>query len=176
MDEPVEVDEYCCNIDILPTILNLWGFDFDSRLLAGTDVFSDGTHVAILADQSFLTDKVWFNANTNTASYQVDENSLPDGYLDNMIRLVKNRFSVSTDILNTAYYNFVFGRDQVYVDTSGWISEEDWNGTGGDEDEETVTPEDGETTPEDETPAEDNGTDEGEAAPPDTEAETPGEE
>ena len=62
--ENIVVDEYCCNVDILPTILNLWGFDYDSRMLAGTDVFSDGTHVAVLKDYSFYTDKVWLNASS----------------------------------------------------------------------------------------------------------------
>lgn len=129
MEEPIEVDTYCCNIDILPTILNLWGFEYDSRLLAGTDIFSTGTHAAILVDQSFLTDKVWFNANTATATWLTPESELPEGYLDNMIRMVKNKFSISTDILNTAYYNFIFDAGTVKVNKYGWISEEEWNGT-----------------------------------------------
>lgn len=137
LEEPIVVDEYCCNVDVLPTILNLWGFDYDSRLLAGTDVFSGSTHIAILADQSFLTEKVWFDANTNSATWLVDESTVSPGYLDNMIRLVKNRMTISTDILNTAYYNFVFGKEAVRVNTNAWISEEDWNGTGK-EDEQPV--------------------------------------
>lgn len=129
LEEPIIVDEYCCNIDILPTILNLWGFAYDSRLLAGTDVFSNSTHVAILADQSFLTDKVWFDANTSTAKWLVDEEDAAPDYLENMIRLVKNRFTVSKDILDTAYYNFLFQKGMVEVNTEGWITEEEWNGT-----------------------------------------------
>lgn len=129
MEEPVEVDTYCCNIDILPTILNLWGFEYDSRLLAGTDILSTGAHAAILVDQSFLTDKVWFNANTNTATWLTPESELPEGYLDNIIRMVKNKFSISTDILNAAYYNFIFDAGTVKVNKYGWISEEEWNGT-----------------------------------------------
>ena len=129
LEEPIEVDEYCCNVDILPTILNLWGFDFDSRLLAGTDVFSDGTHVAMLADHSFLTDKLWFDARIGEATWLVDESEASDNYLENMYALVQNRFSVSTDILNSAYYNFVFGKGAVNVTRVGWITEEEWNGT-----------------------------------------------
>ncbi len=149
LEEPIEVNEYCCNTDVLPTILNLWGFDYDSRLLAGTDVFSSGTHIAILADQSFLTDKVWFNASTNTATWQVDESTVSPSYLDNMIRLVKNRFSISADILNKAYYNFVFGKQAVSVSTDAWISEEDWNGTGSQDDDTTVTTPEGSLPPAD---------------------------
>lgn len=38
LSENIVVDEYCSTADILPTLLNLFGVDYDSRLLAGTDV------------------------------------------------------------------------------------------------------------------------------------------
>ena len=102
------VDEYCCNVDILPTILNLWGFEYDSRLLAGTDVFSDGYHVAVLKDSSFYNDKVWLNASSGEVRYLLEENELPQDYVENMIAFVKKKVSMSVDILNTDYYNFVY--------------------------------------------------------------------
>ena len=122
LEKNIVVDEYCCNVDVLPTILNLWGFEYDSRLLAGTDVFSDGTHAAVLVDKSFLTDKVWFNASTGEIRYQVPESEIPEGYVENMNQLIATRFSISTDILNTAYYNFVFDKGKVYVNRLGWNS------------------------------------------------------
>ena len=127
LEEPLVVEEYCSNVDILPTLLNLWGFEYDSRLLAGTDVFSDGTHVAVLADKSFFTDKVWFNASTGEVRYLVDESELPANYVENMIKYVKTKFSLSADILNTAYYNFLYEQGDVEVGGTGWISEEEWN-------------------------------------------------
>ena len=108
LEENIVVDEYCCNADILPTILNLWGFDYDSRMLAGTDVFSLGTHVAILRDMSFLTDKVWVNASTGEIRYLVDKGELPENYVEDMARLVNTKFSMSEDILSSGYYRFVF--------------------------------------------------------------------
>lgn len=122
LEKNIVVDEYCCNVDVLPTILNLWGFEYDSRLLAGTDVFSDGTHAAVLVDKSFLTDKVWFNASTGEIQYQVPESEIPEGYVENMNQLIATRFSISADILNTAYYNFVFDKGKVYVNRLGWNS------------------------------------------------------
>ena len=115
LDENIVVDEYCCNVDVLPTILNLWGLDYDSRLLAGTDVFSDGEHIAIRVDKSFYTDKVWLNANTGEVRYLVDESELPEGYVENLIKLVQTKFSTSADILNKSYYKFIFetGKDAV---------------------------------------------------------------
>lgn len=115
LEENIVVDEYCCNVDILPTILNLWGFEYDSRLLAGTDVFSDSEHVAVRIDKSFYTDKVWLNANTGEIKYLVDENQLPANYVENMVKTIETKFSISADILNNRYYNFVFqtGSDAV---------------------------------------------------------------
>ena len=107
LEENIVVDEYCCNVDILPTILNLWGFGYDSRMLAGTDVFSEGTHVAVLKDYSFYTDKVWLNASSGEIRYLVDENEVPASYIEDMIKYIKTRTSISVDILNTNYYDFV---------------------------------------------------------------------
>ena len=120
LDAPIVVEDYCCNVDILPTILNLWGLSYDSRMLAGTDVFSDGTHVSVLMDKSWLTDKVWFDAGSGKIRYLVDESEVPEGYVENMNRLIATRFSISADILNSAYYNYVFGKEQVKVDRLGW--------------------------------------------------------
>lgn len=120
LEEPVVVEEYCCNVDVLPTILNLWGLDYDSRMLAGTDVFSDGIHMAVLSDKSWLTDKVWFHTGSGKTKYLVEESELPEGYMDGINRMIATRFSISADILNNAYYNYVFGKDPVTVNRLGW--------------------------------------------------------
>lgn len=122
LEENIVVDEYCCNVDVLPTLLNLWGLEYDSRMLAGTDVFSDGSHVAILIDKSWLTDKVWFNANTGEIRYLADESEIPENYIENMNLRIATRFSISADILNEAYYNFVFDKGEVTVNRRGWNS------------------------------------------------------
>ena len=107
LEENIVVDHYCSNVDILPTILNLWGLEYDSRMLAGTDVFSDGVHVAVLHDHSFLTDKVWVQATTGEIRYP-QGNEVSEDYLNAMIKLVKTKFSLSVDILNMNYYKFAF--------------------------------------------------------------------
>ena len=120
LEENIVVDAYCCNVDVLPTILNLWGFDYDSRMLPGTDVFSDGEHIAVLADKSFFTDKVWFDTNTGDIRYLVDESTLPAGYVESIIQTIKTKYSISADILNTAYWNHVFDKGEVRVGTGNW--------------------------------------------------------
>ena len=120
LEENIVVDEYCCNVDILPTILNLWGFRYDSRLLAGTDVFSDGEHMAVLIDKSVFTDKVWINGSTGQIKYLVAKDSLPDNYVENLMRLVETKFTLSKNILNSAYYNFLFEKGDVKLNWKEW--------------------------------------------------------
>ena len=74
LSENIVVDEYCSTADILPTLLNLFGVDYDSRLLAGTDVLSSGLHVAVLSDKSFLTKTFRYDAGTETV-IPADENT-----------------------------------------------------------------------------------------------------
>ncbi len=106
--ETVEVDAPCCNIDILPTISNLFGLEYDSRLIGGTDVLSTGSHMAILANKSFITNQVKYDAITGEVTYLVDESKVPDTYVDTMLQVVSNKFTISTEILNNDYYRFVF--------------------------------------------------------------------
>lgn len=112
METPIEIDTPCCTVDILPTLLNLFGFRYDSRLLVGKDVLNpDAEHIAILYNGSFITDAVRFNATTGDVTYLIDEALIPDGYVDALIRLVQNRFTISTAVLNNDYFRVVLPPD-----------------------------------------------------------------
>ena len=106
-DEPIICDNYCYSIDILPTLLNLLGYDYDSRLLMGTDALSEGAHVAILADGSFLTDRIRFDADANEVYYQEGAGSVTEGYVEAYKNIVSNKFTISNAILYNDYYYFL---------------------------------------------------------------------
>lgn len=111
LSENIVVDEYCSTADILPTLLNLFGVDYDSRLLAGTDVLSSGLHVAVLSDKSFLTKAFRYDAGTETV-IPADENTTVSGKLAEAYRLyVDSRFQFSGNILNSDYYAHVFSKE-----------------------------------------------------------------
>ena len=111
LSENIVVDEYCSTADILPTLLNLFGVDYDSRLLAGTDVLSSGIHVAVLSDKSFLTKTFRYDAGTETV-IPADENTTVSDELAEAYRLyVDSRFQLSGNILNSDYYAHVFARE-----------------------------------------------------------------
>ncbi|MBO5413225.1 MAG: LTA synthase family protein, partial [Clostridia bacterium] len=56
--------KYCSSLDVLPTVLNLFGFDYDSRLLMGRDIFSDSEPFVIFSNRSFILKNGRYNATT----------------------------------------------------------------------------------------------------------------
>ena len=110
LSENIVVDEYCSTADILPTLLNLFGVDYDSRLLAGTDVLSGGIHMAILSDKSFLTKAFRYDAGTETVIPADESITISDETLDAYRLYVDNKFQMSSNIVNSDYYAHVFGK------------------------------------------------------------------
>ncbi|MBQ8523879.1 MAG: sulfatase-like hydrolase/transferase [Clostridia bacterium] len=120
--ERVDVDAYCSTVDILPTVLNLLGITYDSRLLAGCDVLDpESEHLAILHDKSFIADGVKYNASSIEFTY--DENTDESRERGKRLYdLVKLKFDVSAEILYNDYYSYVFDRStdsEAIVDITG---------------------------------------------------------
>lgn len=109
-DEPVYIDKACGSMDLLPTLLNLFGFEFDSRLYAGRDIFSDREGMVIFNDRSFVTDSVIYSKANGTTwltnedgSFRIPEDQ-QEAYLDAMKNEVKRRYNFSAYILQEDYY------------------------------------------------------------------------
>ena len=95
-------------MDIIPTLLNLFGIDYDSRLLAGTDVLDpQAFHVAMLYNQSFITDRIRYNTTKGEITYLVEESLVSAEYVDACIRYVQNKFDVSLQIIGKDYYRIL---------------------------------------------------------------------
>lgn len=121
--DTITIDKPCCQVDVLPTLLNLFGFTYDSRLYSGTDILSDSYGLAMTSNQSFITDKIIYNSRTEKV-YILDENwQMPEGYLDAYIQIVKNRFSIASNILNYDIYDKL-PADVITVAQSGVPKEE----------------------------------------------------
>ena len=103
--EPIVVEDYCCTQDILPTLLNLFGFDYDSRLLTGRDVLADCTHAALLKDGSFRTDQMIYDASSGQITWLGEED--PE-YGQELVEAMENQFTVAAAILATDYYGYAF--------------------------------------------------------------------
>ncbi|MBR2043084.1 MAG: sulfatase-like hydrolase/transferase [Clostridia bacterium] len=119
----VKVDTPCCNVDILPTVLNLLGMEYDSRLLPGTDIFSSNDHYAMLYNKSFVTDKVKYNATNGKAEWQGSADLMSESdkqaYIDYYSSLSANRYNVSLKLMKEDFFRFAFDNiQQPVTDTS----------------------------------------------------------
>lgn len=104
--EKTVIDKTISGLDLLPTIYNLYGIEFDSRLLMGRDIFSDSEHIVILSDRSWLTEAGRYNSVTRKFTKTTEE-EIDDDYIDRINSIVNNRFSMSALILDNNYYKKV---------------------------------------------------------------------
>lgn len=115
MEEPVYVDKVCGQVDILPTISNLLGLEYDSRMLSGADILSDSEGQVIFHSRSWLTDSGYYNRFTQ-------EFALADGvsmteeevesYVEAMKKQVSNKLSCTELIIENDFYDYVFNEFQ----------------------------------------------------------------
>ena len=96
-------DNYCSNIDILPTMLNLYGFDFDSRLFIGRDILSNNDGVVVFGNRNIVT-KNYRYSNMKDSIY----GDISDKDIDILKNEVYMKYRISRLILENNYYNYLF--------------------------------------------------------------------
>lgn len=101
--ERTEINKVVSGLDLLPTIYNLYGIDYDSRLLMGRDIFSDSEGLAILSDRSWITNKGTYNSVSKKFTSTTDE-EVSKEYIDEINSIVYQKFSMSSLILDYDYY------------------------------------------------------------------------
>ncbi len=107
MEDPIVCDKPCSHLDILPTLSNLMGFEYDSRLLMGTDIFSDSEPLVIFSNRSFITGQGRYNARTGV--FTANEGcTVSADYVSQMAQVVNDKFTYSARIIDYNYYSYVF--------------------------------------------------------------------
>lgn len=107
MKGPIKVEKIGSSLDVLPTVLNLFGAEFDSRLLMGRDILSDSNPIVIFSDRSFITDKGRYNSLTE--QFTPNEGvTVEEGYVDKINTIIYKKYQMSRSILENDYYKHVF--------------------------------------------------------------------
>ena len=101
--EKTEITKVCSSLDVMPTLYNLFGLPYDSRVIMGRDIFSEQEHVVILSDRSWVTDKGTYNS-VNGKFKAFNNEQVDNEYISKINSIVKNRYSMSTLILDNDYY------------------------------------------------------------------------
>lgn len=114
VEEQVTVPKACGPMDLVPTLLNLFGFSYDSRMYAGRDIFSEEEGMVIFNDRSFVTDSVVYNKSTRQTIWmqKPDGNDIvsdedKESYFADIEQEVKERCQFSSYVLTEDYYGYV---------------------------------------------------------------------
>lgn len=106
MEKPIPVDKVCSSIDILPTVSNLLGLEYDSRLIIGQDILSDSEGLVMFANRSFITDTFSYNSATGeVAGAETEE--ISEERLSEWKRFVANKFTAADGITEYDFYQYV---------------------------------------------------------------------
>lgn len=105
-DKNVEIDNYSSIVDVLPTTLNLFGFNYDSRLLIGKDILSSNDGIVIFSDYSWLNKNGRYDALKD--KFTCKKNcTVDDNYVDEVNNYVRNAFVASSLIQKHNYYKYI---------------------------------------------------------------------
>lgn len=95
-------------LDFMPTLYNLFGLEYDSRLFIGKDALSTYPGLVFFTNRSFVTDKGTYYASSGKFVSK-DGSEVDKEYIQSIKNSVSNRINMSTLIMKNNYYNIVLG-------------------------------------------------------------------
>ena len=105
--EPIVVDTPTFSLDILPTLSNLFGTEFDSRLFVGRDVFSDASPLVFNTHYDWKTDLGTYYA--SSGKFVANEGvEVPENYVSNIKAQVRNKMRYCSLALDSDYFRYLF--------------------------------------------------------------------
>ena len=123
MEQPVTVDTPCSSIDIVPTLSNLFGLTYDSRLLSGRDVFAENYNASQASTcmplvilptnrgNSWITAAGTYDAKTRTFTPNPGI-TVADDYVDTVTSLVDAKYSYARQLIQYDYAGVVLHHPQ----------------------------------------------------------------
>lgn len=112
IEEPIEVEKVGSQIDVLPTLLNLFDIEYDSRTIVGKDILSNAEGLAIFSNRSWVTDIGYYNSSSKTFTLKEGKelvNETEDEYVRRINKRVANNFTISKLIIDNDYYKYILG-------------------------------------------------------------------
>ncbi|MCR5068171.1 MAG: sulfatase-like hydrolase/transferase [Erysipelotrichaceae bacterium] len=121
MEHPIVIDEPCTSYDIVPTLANLFGLEYDSRFFTGTDILSSKENICIINTRT-AEGGSWNWKTRQGTYYTVSKKFVPsetctmsqeeiDAYVRLVNSKVENMKKYSPAVLDHDYYKYVFNKD-----------------------------------------------------------------
>lgn len=112
--EPEIVEDYTSLIDLLPTLLNMFGIDYDPRLYLGNDIFSSEDHRAYFADGSWQDEIGYYNASKGTFTPINPEITYTAEEINQINKEINTKQSMSALAIKNDYFNYLFKEIEKY--------------------------------------------------------------
>ena len=107
LKEKTEISKYAMNIDVLPTLLNMLGVPYDSRLIIGKDIMAPNNEgVVIFPDRSWINNRGSYDS-TNGYFYPFTD-QVNDKYIQKITNEVNEKYNVSVSMQYNDYFKYVF--------------------------------------------------------------------
>ena len=115
-------EEYTSYVNVLPTIANMLGLDYDPRYYVGQDLFSDNYQsIVVFADGSWKNEIAYYNSSKNDIKYYTDKTYTADE-IALINKTVQAKIDYSNKIVKNNYFedlnNKITEKKQVYDELS----------------------------------------------------------
>ena len=101
--DPMTIEAPAFVPDIVPTVSNLLGLNFDSRFMSGRDVFSDAMPLIYL-NCGFMTDVGYYEKRLGKFT-PFEEVEVPEGYVAEMLDIVSDRRAAIEQAIRLDYFS-----------------------------------------------------------------------
>lgn len=108
--DPIIVDSPTFGLDIIPTLSNLFGTEFDSRLLPGRDALSDAEALIFNMNYDWKTDLGTYYSSKGTFVPKDENTVVPEGYVNRIKSVVRNKIRYCSNALSSNYLAYHFGK------------------------------------------------------------------
>jgi len=103
---PTTYSDYTTYVNILPTIANLFGLDYDPSLMMGSDMLSESYEsLVVFADGSWKNEHAYYDASTSEVKYYDQEYTEED--IARITSNVATKLQVSEQIIKTNYMAYL---------------------------------------------------------------------
>lgn len=103
IEKTIQIDKVGSQIDVLPTLLNLFGIEYDSRLIVGQDILSDNPGIAIFSNRSWVSDCGTYFAGKKQFVPK-GENAVEQEYINAINKSIADKFTMSNLFLKYNVY------------------------------------------------------------------------
>lgn len=101
------IDKYAMNIDVLPTVLNMLGIKYDSRIIIGKDIMAvNNDGLVVLPDRSWVTNAGGYDVSTGRFTKYTE--TVDDKYVSKLCQEVNEKYTISVNMQYNDYYKYIF--------------------------------------------------------------------